>query len=160
SRIKLGIFDSQPAAKPLGTNRLPTPAESLALPSIDWDEAALKRWLTHVRGPTHWWIASVNRPVAARLVESIRSIDSMATTRMLSCDDLPIAVAIKEPDKVGIDRLAAAAAANRLRDPARAAIVVHVGTAIVVDLVSVDGQFRGGAILPGIAMSAHALHEF
>ncbi len=35
-----------------------------------------------------------------------------------------------------------------------------MGTAITVDLVSADGAFLGGAILPGIAMSARALHEF
>jgi len=39
-------------------------------------------------------------------------------------------------------------------------VVVDVGTAITVDLVSADGAFYGGAILPGIAMSARALNEF
>jgi type III pantothenate kinase len=29
-----------------------------------------------------------------------------------------------------------------------------------VDLISADGIFEGGAILPGIAMSARAMHEF
>jgi type III pantothenate kinase len=53
-----------------------------------------------------------------------------------------------------------AVAANRLRDPQRPAVVVDVGSAITVDLVSSDGAFLGGAILPGIAMSARALHEF
>ena len=42
----------------------------------------------------------------------------------------------------------------------RAAIVVDLGSAITVDVVSPDGAFLGGAILPGIAMSARALHEF
>ena len=39
-------------------------------------------------------------------------------------------------------------------------MIVDVGSAITVDLVSADGAFLGGAILPGIAMSARALHEF
>ena len=73
---------------------------------------------------------------------------------------MPIKVAVERPDWVGIDRLAGAVAANRLRDPKKAAIVVGVGTAITVDLLSADGVFRGGAILPGIAMSARALDEF
>jgi type III pantothenate kinase len=60
---------------------------------------------------------------------------------------------------VGIDRLIDATAANRLRDAGRAAVVVDVGSAITVDLVSAQGVFLGGAILPGIAMSARALHE-
>jgi type III pantothenate kinase len=159
TRIKMGLFNSGSTVKASGTNRLPTPVRSFALSSIDWDEAELRQWLKKVPAATQWWIASVNRPAAARLAESIRSIDSAAAPRMLSHGDLPIVAVVKEPDKVGIDRLAAAAAANRLRDPARAAIVVHVGTAIVVDLVSDEGRFCGGAILPGIAMSAHALHE-
>ena len=74
--------------------------------------------------------------------------------------DLPITAAVEYPDRVGIDRLAGAVAANRLREPKRPAIVIGVGTAITVDLISADGIFRGGAILPGIAMSARALDEF
>ncbi len=61
---------------------------------------------------------------------------------------------------VGIDRLVDAVAVNRLRDAGRPAVVVDVGSAITVDLVSRDGAFLGGAILPGIAMSARAIHEF
>jgi type III pantothenate kinase len=61
---------------------------------------------------------------------------------------------------VGIDRLLDAVAANRLRRPDHSAVVVDVGSAITVDCVSAEGVFLGGAILPGIAMSARALHTF
>ncbi len=61
---------------------------------------------------------------------------------------------------VGVDRLVDAVAANRLRDAGRPAVIVDVGSAITVDLVSADGAFLGGAILPGLAMSARAMHEF
>ena len=61
---------------------------------------------------------------------------------------------------VGIDRLVDAVAVNRLREPGRAAVIVDVGTAITVDLVAADGAFLGGSILPGLAMSARAMHEF
>jgi type III pantothenate kinase len=37
-------------------------------------------------------------------------------------------------------------------------VVVDLGSAVTVDLVSPSGAFSGGAILPGIAMSARALH--
>jgi type III pantothenate kinase len=59
-----------------------------------------------------------------------------------------------------MDRLASAVAVNRLRDPARPAIVIDLGSAITVDLVSAAGEFLGGAILPGIGMSARAMHQF
>ncbi len=61
---------------------------------------------------------------------------------------------------VGVDRLLDAVAANRLRQPHRPAVVIDVGTAITVDLVAADGAFCGGAILPGIGISARALHTF
>ena len=73
---------------------------------------------------------------------------------------LLIAVGLEHPERVGLDRLAAAAAVNRLRSPDRGAIIVDTGSAVTVDLLSADGVFRGGAILPGIDMSARALHEF
>jgi type III pantothenate kinase len=60
---------------------------------------------------------------------------------------------------VGIDRLLAAFAADRIHDRGRAAIVVDLGSAITVDLLDAGGAFCGGAILPGIAMSARALQE-
>jgi type III pantothenate kinase len=66
---------------------------------------------------------------------------------------------VDEPARVGIDRLLAAVAVDRLRHRERAAIVVDLGTAITVDLVEPDGAFAGGAILPGIATSARALAE-
>jgi type III pantothenate kinase len=46
-----------------------------------------------------------------------------------------------------------------LRRRERAAIVIDVGTAITVDLVTAAGAFAGGAILPGLSMSARALEE-
>ena len=78
---------------------------------------------------------------------------------LLSAADLPLAVRLDRPDMVGIDRLVDAVAVNRLRD-GRAAVIVDVGTAITVDLVAADGAFLGGSILPGLEMSARALHEF
>ena len=70
------------------------------------------------------------------------------------------AARLPRPDMVGIDRLLDAVAANHLRRPDQPAVVADVGTAITVDAVSAEGAFLGGAILPGIAMSARALHEF
>jgi len=61
---------------------------------------------------------------------------------------------------VGIDRLLDAVAANYLRSPDNPAVVVDVGSAITVNLISRGGAFLGGAIMPGIGMSARALHAF
>ena len=63
--------------------------------------------------------------------------------------------------QLGADRwLAALAAFHIVSDPATGrdsgAIVIDAGTAVTVDLVK-DGQYRGGAILPGLAMLFGAL---
>ncbi|MGA2034568.1 MAG: type III pantothenate kinase, partial [Thermoguttaceae bacterium] len=78
---------------------------------------------------------------------------------LLTSGDLPLEIELPRPDMVGVDRLLDALAANHLRPRGRPAVVVDVGTAITVDLVSPQGVFRGGAILPGLAMSARALYE-
>jgi type III pantothenate kinase len=46
-----------------------------------------------------------------------------------------------------------------LRTEGRAAIVVDLGSAITVDLLSPEGEFLGGAIMPGIGTAARALYE-
>lgn len=72
----------------------------------------------------------------------------------------PIALDVDEPERVGTDRLLNALAANRLRQSHQGAIVVDSGTATTIDMISSDGVFCGGAILPGLLLSARALHEY
>ena len=110
--------------------------------------------------PCGWWIASVNRPAATRLIDWLRDHRPGDRVTLLAAGDLPLEVRLERPDMVGIDRLVDAVAVNRLRRPERPAVIVDVGTAITVDLVSADGAFLGGAILPGLQMSARAMHEF
>jgi type III pantothenate kinase len=60
------------------------------------------------------------------------------------------------PRDVGADRIIDAVAALRLYPPPPL-IVVDCGTATVFDAVSQDGDYLGGAIAPGLALSAEAL---
>jgi type III pantothenate kinase len=61
------------------------------------------------------------------------------------------------PETVGADRLAQASAAwERTRG---ACVVVSLGTAITIDVVSRRGEFLGGLIAPGLRLMARALHE-
>jgi type III pantothenate kinase len=69
----------------------------------------------------------------------------------------PLEIDVRYPERVGTDRLAAAVAANLGRSPDRGIIVIDAGTAITVDLLTPDGVFRGGAILPGLETAAAAL---
>jgi type III pantothenate kinase len=125
----------------------------------EWEQ--IRPWLEDCSQPhAAWWIGSVNRPATTRLLDWIRQHRPADPLTLLSAGDLPLRVELERPDMVGVDRLLDAVAANHLRRPGRPAVVVDVGTAITVDLVSAEGGFRGGAILPGIAMSARAMHEF
>ncbi len=160
TRIKLGLFDQPPTDR-----ALPMPSRVLDLPAQAWDPARVVAWLPPKQLWPQWRVASVNRPAAAHWVQWLeRHVTTPAGTpvvaNILTSRDFPIAVEVEHPDRVGADRLSAAAAANRLRQSDRAAIVIDFGSAVTVDLVSADGKFCGGAILPGIDLSARALHEF
>lgn len=181
ARVKFGLFAPEQPPGGLGTpggdagpyrpttNRhadenaagLVEPRAATACDASLADVGRLRTWLAE-HGAEHawWWIATVNRPATTRLLEWIRQARPADAITLLSAADLPLVVRVPRPDMVGIDRLLDALAANRLRTPGRPAVVVDVGTAITVDLIAPDGAFLGGAILPGIAMSARAMHEF
>ncbi|MBN2476287.1 MAG: type III pantothenate kinase [Pirellulales bacterium] len=159
ARTKLGLFDGEVA------DGLPEPRRTLQLAGESPELPRIGSWLEAAGEPISggkpaWLIASVNRPTASRLIDWLREHRPGDPVTLLAVGDLPLVVSLKRPDMVGVDRLLDAVAANRLREPGRPAVVVDVGTAITVDLISADGAFLGGAIMPGIGMSARALHEF
>ncbi|MFP6658264.1 MAG: type III pantothenate kinase [Pirellulales bacterium] len=154
SRIKLGQFDTAPDAA-----SLPRPSRTLALDVEHWDPVEIALWLAPAEpGKLHWCLSSVHRAAADRLAAWLAG--ERADTTLLAHDDLPLFVGLPAPDKAGIDRLIGAVAANHLRGDEQPAIVVDLGTAITVDVVSAEGIFCGGAILPGISMAARALGQF
>ena len=155
ARMKFGFFEACDA------RGLPEPVGSLQVFDTEQDLDVVARWLASLsEGRVGWWIGSVNRPTTTRLVEWLREARPEDRVTLLASGDLPLGVGLERPDMVGIDRLLDAVAANRLRQSGRPAIVVDLGSAITVDFISPDGVFSGGAILPGIAMSARAMHEF
>lgn len=70
---------------------------------------------------------------------------------------LPMSVWVDEPDKVGTDRVVAAAAAYAVVEDA--VVVADLGTAVTIDLVDQNGVFQGGVICPGFEISAQTLNE-
>ncbi len=70
---------------------------------------------------------------------------------------LPIETELKDPDTVGVDRICAAAAA--FDKIGTACVIADFGTAITIDCVNDKGVFLGGAILPGLDMSADSLNN-
>jgi type III pantothenate kinase len=149
SATKIGWFE-------LPTTGLPTPAGVRAFPTGQSPPADLAAAVPE--GPCAWHISSVHRE-GTRIVQAwLASQRPSDSVRVLMHSDLPIRIAIDFPEKVGLDRLAAAVAANILREAGRPAIVVGAGSAITVNLIGNDGAFEGGAILPGFKMQAEALY--
>ena len=66
-----------------------------------------------------------------------------------------VRIALENPREVGADRVVNAAAGHHLYGGPL--IVIDFGTATTLDAVSEDGDYLGGAIAPGIGISAEAL---
>lgn len=159
SRIKLARLDDFAAGA-----GLPTVARRQDLDSRGFHPDNLERWLLAAApGPAVILVASVYEAAASRLEATVAEISATkhrpVRQRRIGHQDLPLSVALDEPHKVGIDRLAAAAAAGLVKPAGRPAVVVDCGTAVTVDMLAADGRFLGGAILPGPALMARALAE-
>lgn len=107
--------------------------------------------------PTSWFVGSVHRDAEIQLAKWVAHHRPHDSYRRLANADLPIVIDVDFPERVGIDRLLAAVAANALRRPNRPAIVVDAGTAVTVDVISAEGAFQGGIIWPGWRMMAQSL---
>jgi len=102
-------------------------------------------------------IASVVPPLTGTFVEACR--------RYLKCEPLVVNGACNtgvhiqcdDPSQVGADRIVDAAAAQNLYGGP--ACIVDFGTATTFDAISREGDFLGGAIAPGIRISADALFK-
>ncbi|MBA2113322.1 type III pantothenate kinase [Bremerella alba] len=131
------------------------PVSTYSYSTYSSDIQGLRNWLTDATLP--WYTVSVHRSALATL-EAFSKIEPRVNSfTALDHLKLPIDIAIDAPEKIGLDRLAAAVAANHMREKDRPAIVVDAGTAITIDVVSAQGEFVGGAILPGMRTSAKAL---
>jgi type III pantothenate kinase len=130
--------------------------EAVSLPHDDsnpWQRQA-DAW--QVAGP--WAVGSVQPQVRDRFIEWIRSRGQ----RLVLLDgfrSLPIDVRVEVPERVGLDRLFNGIAARARVAKGQAALIVDAGSAVTVDLLDELGAFRGGAILPGLALMARALHD-
>ena len=149
--LKAARFD-RPARGPL-----PEPAQVFAFHSLDGALDALAAGVG-ATAPV-WRTISVRRAEKSAWRLGSATVSLRPTIARLTHRDLPLTIDVDFPERVGVDRLAAAVAANVLRAPERAAIVVDSGTAITVDLVDAHGVFRGGAILPGVRLMSQSLHR-
>lgn len=71
--------------------------------------------------------------------------------------DLGLKIKYKNPGKVGADRLANAVAAKFIYGCP--ALVVDFGTAITIDVISKEGDYLGGVIMPGLDIIRYGLSQ-
>lgn len=74
-----------------------------------------------------------------------------------SQSQLPFRIGYRTPETLGADRLAVVAGArcHYAEDPL---LVIDAGSCITIDYVDSDNVFRGGVIMPGVAMRLRAMH--
>lgn len=121
-----------------------------------WD----KQWHAWELDKTRPWIVAGVHPARRDALVTWLKSQSDSVHILLSRSQLPIAISLEHPEKVGIDRLLNAVAANRRRQPNIAAILVDAGSAVTVDYLDMHGVYQGGAIFPGFHLMSRALHDY
>jgi type III pantothenate kinase len=147
SRIKWGLCSSEQV-----WSTVSLPPDDEAAWNKQWHDWKLERHQA-------WIVAGVHPQRRDALIHWLKP--RCDTIHLLtSHKQLPVKVDLEHPDKVGIDRLLDAVAANRRRQPNVAAILIDAGTAVTVDYLDGDGVFKGGTIFPGFTLMTRALHEY
>jgi type III pantothenate kinase len=160
SRIKLGLFDHNGGAA--AGRQLPVYVQSTAVEldeEIPWSELA--EWAEQAAGViTLVVLGGVNPRGRDKVLDGWPA--SYWPTPMVLDNPfvLPLDIHVDSPRAVGVDRLLNAIAANVIRPPDTATIIIDSGTATTVDVVSAAGAFEGGAILPGFQLCSRALHQY
>lgn len=102
-------------------------------------------------------IASVVPPLTSALVEACRSCFCCEPMVVDGTCNTGLHIRYEEPAQVGADRVVDAVAAYQLYGGP--ACIVDFGTATTFDAISKEGDYLGGAIAPGIGISAAALFQ-
>ncbi len=129
------------------------------------DELALSVRGLLAAGPGGWEGPEPTRVIVASVVPSLKFPLRQALRQLFGREPLFVEPGVKTgmpvlyevPQEVGADRIVNAVAAyEAVGGPC---IVVDFGTATTFDVVTAKGEYAGGVIVPGIAISAEALFE-
>lgn len=100
-------------------------------------------------------MASVVPPLVPVFEDALRRLFGVEAMVVGPHLDLGLRVRVRQPEEVGADRLVNAVAAFAAYGGPL--LVLDFGTATTVDAVSKAGEYLGGAIAPGVAISVEAL---
>ena len=126
----------------------------------DW-EKPLQNWFDSVIGLTSNWsqcqvhVSSVCPELWERLQPLLKPSLGL---KIWNDAEIPIEADVDDKCAVGSDRLFAALYAASVKTKKRSALVSNIGTAQTVDVVSPDGKFLGGQIIPGVQIALDSLH--
>ena len=101
-------------------------------------------------------VSSVVPPLDAMLREVLTAVFAVPPMFVGPGAETGVPVLTDNPAEVGADRLMNCVAAIA-KFPGLPVVVVDLGTATTFDVVSARGEFLGGAIAPGLGISAEAL---
>lgn len=98
-----------------------------------------------------------NEVYLASVVPNVSSIvkKEIPFIKEITWRNYPGKIKVKQPEKVGIDRLLNAAGAWSLVQSE--CLIIDAGSAITIDLVNKNGDFEGGVIFPGEKLIVGAL---
>jgi len=134
SRIKAGLFSGKTLKKVF---YYPTEnVKNFSFPS-SWK----------VANPAYAGIASVVPSAVSVVRKKIKENFMGIAVLNVEPGDCGIPLKIKNPESVGVDRVLNCLAVLKLSGPG--AVVVDIGTAVTVDILSEKGDFAGGFIIPG-----------
>ena len=160
SRIKIGLFKNNDTS--LLKNQLAIYIHSMAInidESIPWE--SLSKWSdARVDEIESVILGGVNPRGRDKVLDGWPATGWPAPVVIDNPFILPIKINVGFPRTVGVDRLLNAIAGNVIRPDKFAMIIIDSGTATTVDVISKDGTFEGGAILPGFQLCAIALHQY
>ncbi len=118
-------------------------------PATATPAAPLTVWLCSVAGTAR---DTALRAQLAQAFPAAMTVHQVATTAEMG----GVRNGYRNPSQLGTDRWVSAIGAHALW-PATPLLVVTAGTATTLDVVSADGEFRGGMILPGLTLMLQSL---
>lgn len=142
SRVKVAIMDKMRVVHSLNLNNF----DLSEVERLNFEFAPQKAIICSTRGEV------------SKLRDEVEKVVGHCIVFDTNCR-LPIRNSYATPETLGRDRLAAAVGASIL-STADNQLIVDMGTAITIDLVTRDGGFEGGVISPGVMMRFRALNEF
>jgi type III pantothenate kinase len=154
TNVVLGVFDGEKLVENwrVGTNTQITPDEYAMIFKDLFGFAGIE--FAQIQGVIISTVVPPLLPVMAEMSRKYFKIEPMVVTHELKTG---IAILTDNPKEVGADRIVNAAAAYKLYGGP--IIVVDFGTATTFCAITKKGEYLGGAICPGMKISAEALFK-